>query len=387
MMQCWVCSAPVGEPLLDLPAPSLSSCTQLLPAPTRLYACRNCGHVLSTALPDADTFYSSEYRISLESEDHDQIYEIRDGQPVYRTTRQAQVFLEQVEVPQGGRVLDYGAAKAVTLRKIHNQRPDIEPMVFDVSQDYGAYWEGWISDDNKATFETPTSWEGTVDVITAHYVFEHVHELTERLADLRRLLKPTGRLFFSVPDWTRNPGDLLVSDHVNHFTARSVTELMRRAGFAVDALLTDALPTAIVCVASLAASPSARAPLAAAAEDPIDALPSICAFWTRAAEGLATAAQGWGGRKAAIYGAGFYGAWIASRLGSAVEVLRFIDANPQLTGSRVLDLPVVGPQAEALDGVDLVFVGINPAHARRTAAAIPLLNRADRDVIFLDDLA
>jgi SAM-dependent methyltransferase len=387
-MKCWVCAAPVGEPLLDLPSPSLSSCSQLLPAPTQLYACHNCGHVLSPALPNPDAFYSSEYRISLESEDHDQIYEIRDGQPVYRTTRQAEVFLEQVQVPQQARVLDYGAAKAVTLRKIHKQRPDIEPLVFDVSRDYAAYWEGWISQDNKATFELPASWDGTIDVITAHYVFEHVHELTERLTRMRRLLKPGGRLFFSVPDWTHNPGDLLVSDHINHFTARSVAELMRRAGFVVDALLTDALPAAIVCVASLASSPSALAPAPGeAAEDAIDALPAICAFWTRAAEGLAAAAKGWSGRKAAVYGAGFYGAWIASRLGPAVEILRFIDANPQLAGSQVLDLPVAGPQASALDGVDLVFVGLNPAHARRTAAAIPLLNRAGLDVVFLEDLA
>jgi SAM-dependent methyltransferase len=342
--------------------------------------------VLSPALPDADAFYASEYRISLDSRDHDQIYEMRDGEPVYRTTRQAEVFLERVQVPPGARILDYGAAKASTLRKIRAQRPDIEPLVFDVSQDYAAYWEGWIADDGKAAFELPQSWDGTIDIITAHYVFEHVHALSDRLLRMRRLLKPDGRLFVSVPDWTRNPGDLLVCDHINHFTTRSLTGLMGRAGFAVDALIADALPAAIICIASLTSlpsGPSSRAP----GDDPTDSVTAIASFWTRVADGLAVAGEKWRGRKAAIYGAGFYGAWIATRLGTKVDVLRFIDSNPQLAGGRVVDLPVVGPDDSALDGVDLVLVGLNPAHARRTVATIPLLNREGVEVVILEDLA
>ena len=93
-------------------APALSCC----PPQRGSTPVRACGHVLSPPLPDAEAFYSSEYRISLESDDHDQIYEIRDGQPIYRTTRQAEVFLEQINAPEHARILDYGAAKATTLR-------------------------------------------------------------------------------------------------------------------------------------------------------------------------------------------------------------------------------------------------------------------------------
>ena len=160
---------------------------------------------------------------------------------------------------------------------------------------------------------------------------------------------------------------------------------MRRADFAVEALVTDALPAAIVCVASLNSATSTPQP-DAASPDPLDTLPAITAFWARVAEGLTEAGKRWNGRKAAVYGAGFYGAWIASRLVGSVDVVRFIDANPQLADTQVLDRPVVGPQDSALDGVDLVFVGLNPAHARRTAAAIPLLNRPGLEVVFLDDM-
>lgn len=44
------------------------------------------------------------------------------------------------------------------------------------------------------------AWSGRIDVITAHYVMEHVTDLRGTMALFGRLLKPGGRLYFAVPN-------------------------------------------------------------------------------------------------------------------------------------------------------------------------------------------
>ena len=86
---CRVCGATLGDPALDLAAPALTTTNENLDAPTRIYICDVCAHVQSPEPPDLAAYYDTNYKISLDSEEHDQLYEMRDGAPVYRTDRQA----------------------------------------------------------------------------------------------------------------------------------------------------------------------------------------------------------------------------------------------------------------------------------------------------------
>jgi len=88
------------------------------------------------------------------------------------------------------------------------------------------------------------------------------------------------------------------------------------------------------------------------------------------------------GRRAAIYGSGFYGVFIASRLTDRSNVRYFLDRNPHQQAKRIFDLPVLPPDALG-DEIEVVYVGLNPARAREIAADIEPLHRHARAFFYL----
>ena len=378
---CQVCGSALGDPALDLAAPALTTTNENLDAPTQVYVCDVCAHVQSPEPPDLAAYYDTNYRISLDSEEHDQLYEMRDGAPIYRTDRQAEVVLEKAVLAQGARVLDYGAAKAQTLQKILARRPDLSPHVFDVSDDYRPFWSNWLSADSTASYTVPDAWRGLFDLVTSHYVLEHVADPVGALRTLASLLAPGGRVFFSIPDWTQNTGDLLVADHINHFTVASIRRLAREAGLAVDTLDAGALPSAFVVTCRMGeAEPlvdgSVIEASASQARATARALDQACRQLDREFEANA-------GRTTAVYGAGFYGAFLLTRMVGRVSATCCLDSNRHLWGKTLFDVPIVAPDALPAN-VEVVYVGLNPARARAIAASVPALQRPGLDLVFIE---
>jgi SAM-dependent methyltransferase len=381
-MLCRVCRHELGDSIYASSAPAITSLATTLDAPTKVYVCSECGHCQSDDLPSLDAFYDTDYKISLASDDHDQVYEVRDGKSVFRTDRQAEVAINLIGMHAAAKILDYGAAKATTLRKIIAQRPNASPHVFDVSDDYRTYWASWLRNDACATYQVPSNWRGRFDVVTAHYVIEHVSNPIAVLAELRGLLAPGGKLFFSVPDWTQNTGDLLVVDHVNHFSETSVRVAAWHAGLEVDLLASDQLPGAFVAICSPSKSPSA--PATGKVKDEVEDARAACSFWEAAVTTLDNACESRRDRPSAIFGVGFYGSLVHSRVGKKVPIGCFLDNNPHSWSLRHFGLPV-RPPAEMPGDVRTVFVGLNPSKARAIVAQTPTLNRDNIELVFLGD--
>ncbi|WP_029005302.1 class I SAM-dependent methyltransferase [Azorhizobium doebereinerae] len=382
MIACRVCGAPLGAPAYEAAGPSMTSIMTLIEGPMQVFVCEGCGHAQSPDLPDIRAFYDTGYRISLASEDHDQIFAVgADGQPIYRTAHQAGIALRLLDPPQGARVLDYGAAKATTLRTMMRSRPDLKPAVFDVSTDYAAAWEGWVAVEDRATYEAPLCWTGRFDTVMSHFVLEHVAEPVPFLKEIWRLLKPEGRVLISVPDAVANPGDMMVADHLNHFSAASLARALEVAGFRMEACDATAFPGAFFVTARKSAG---VVPTAGDAAEAARAARAACGFWGGAAERLAAAARRLSGQTCAIYGAGFYGAWIASRVAQHVTLSGFLDQNPNLAGSTLFERPVM-PPADLPADVTAVFIGLNPKKARAIIAQVPALQRDGLERVWLDD--
>jgi len=88
--------------------------------------------------------------------------------------------------------------------------------------------------------DVPDEWVGSADVAVAFSLVEHVEDPLALLRDIRRLLKPRGRLLISTPnrrDWLL---EVLPEEyaaffyrvvHLWYFDAEAVERLMRAAGF------------------------------------------------------------------------------------------------------------------------------------------------------------
>lgn len=384
MTACRVCGSHIAKASYEASAPALTSMMAFIDIPTLAYVCDGCGHAQCADLPDIETFYDTTYRISLESDDHDQIFAVAaDGTPIYRTDHQAAIGLRLLDLPQGAAILDYGAGKATTLRKMCAARPDLHPHVFDVSRDYVPAWDGWVAGEDQATYTVPEAWAGRFDAIISHFVIEHVAEPVGFLKTLRALLAPGGRVLLSMPDVAANPGDMTVADHLNHFSRASLNRALQLSGFALEKIDSDAFPGAFFAVALRSEEPvpidGDRQETAAAAARARE----ICDFWKQATQRLDGAAKQFSGKRAAVYGSGFYGSWICSRIEADVDFRVFLDQNPKLQGSIHFNRPVLAP-ANLDQDVDVVFVGLNPLKARAAIAGQAALHRPGLDLVWID---
>jgi hypothetical protein len=97
-LSCNVCAAPLTHALYEsVDANSLTSLCQVRQGATRVYACGRCAHLQTVEMADATSFYESDYDILVNSEEEDQIYEVKpDGKQVYRTAHQVKVLLDKL---------------------------------------------------------------------------------------------------------------------------------------------------------------------------------------------------------------------------------------------------------------------------------------------------
>lgn len=368
--KCRVCSAILSAPAFDDAGPSLTSIRTVLNVRTQVWLCDTCGHAQSPDLPDVSEFYDTQYRISLDIDGHDQLYENNAGDQVFRTAFQAEM-IQALTLPTEAKVLDFGAGKATTLQRLAQTRPDIVPHVFDVSTDYVEHWVDWVPINQQATYELPQDWSGRFDLITAHFVLEHVASPVEILKELARCLAPNGQIFFSIPDAEGNSGDLLVVDHLNHFTLASITAAMAKANLVTESVDRHAFAGAFVIVAK-GSIPSIK-PTA-----DIAGLRTALIEWENI---LSRLAQNIPDGPIAIYGAGFYGSMISTRLTNKISC--FLDRNPYLQGQNHLGAPVLIPE-DCPSDVTAVIAGLNPARARKILADSVGWLPKDARLIYLD---
>jgi SAM-dependent methyltransferase len=381
-LACLVCGTPSGAPAYRHDAAtSVSSTARPIEVPTAVYVCAVCAHVQTPPLADIAAYYDSSYNVHLESDDADDLYAVHDGVPVYRAQHQATVALDKLALGHGASVLDYGCGKGMSLRALLSRRPDLEGAVFDVSAAYRAAWDAFVPASNQAVYATPSDWDGRFDAVLSFFALEHVADPQAFLAGIRRLLRPGGTAHLTVPNVRRNIGDFIVVDHVNHFMPTSLRRLFAQAGFTDIRIDEDAHDAAYVIDARRGMGPI----------EPVDEgevevhvaeARRYAAFWTSASEAVTRFEAAHAGRPAAIYGSGFYGVFIASRLNDRSNVRYFLDRNPHQRAKRIFGLPAVAPD-DLGDEIEVVYVGLNPARAREIAAGVASLHRRTRTFFYL----
>ncbi|MFN3869435.1 MAG: class I SAM-dependent methyltransferase [Hyphomicrobiaceae bacterium] len=381
---CRACDAPLHSPILSLTPPAISSIARLHPVPVSVSLCAACGHLNSPGIPDALDYFDTEYQFSLESDDHDQIYDVIDGRPRFRTAYQSELVERSCALCDGAKVLDYGAGKATTLRMLLDRRPDIEGHVFDVSRDYQTAWNTWLAPERQATYELPENWGRRFDVVMSLFAFHCIPDPVRAFADIARVLKPGGQFFMLVPDVLTNPADMIVAEHVNHFTPSSIRASLARAGMSAERIDRSAFRGAFLVVARLDESTGTRASRTGRSTAADAAARSIAKFWSGSGTLLADKVAALADRRVAIYGAGVYGTFIASRIRHLCEIVCFVDRNPHLTGTQHLGVPVVAPD-NFPTSIDTVFAGLNPVLAHQAISDWQTtIRRPDLRVVYLD---
>lgn len=385
-LNCNVCGGPLEHRLYESGAArSLTSLCTVYDGATQVYFCHRCGHVQSVEISDIDKYYDSDYDILIQSEEEDQIYQVVDGVTVYRTEHQVRTLLEKVSFPAGSRVLDYGCAKSSMMRALKIGNPDIQTYLFDVSDRYIPFWNNFLTADHWATYVIPSNWEGQFDGVTSFFSLEHMARPQDALQQINRLLKTEGTFYGIVPNVFSNTADMIVVDHVNHFTVPSLKYLLLDAGFEIVDIDDLSHRGALTFVARKVgcSAKDIGMPRAEEIRNTFEKADEIARYWNgigervKAFESSIKAVD-----RIAIYGAGVYGAFITSCLLHSQKIVCVIDQNPFLHGRTANGARVVAPAELPVD-VRVVLVGLNPAYAEKLIDEIQEFRSRNLEYFFL----
>jgi SAM-dependent methyltransferase len=205
-------------------------------------ACMDCGFVYADDLPGQETF-DRYYRELSKYESHDTGGEVA---PWAATIHRSIVAEVSARLPdRRARILDVGAASGHLLAAFRSA--GFEHVVgFDPSprcsqlgfERYG------VRIINEPISQIALGGE-RFDIVLLASVLEHLRDIGGAIRGLGELLAPGGAIWFEVPDAARfarhvhSPFHQFSLEHINFFTKKSLSRLMRRYGFeAVDAWTT-----------------------------------------------------------------------------------------------------------------------------------------------------
>ena len=128
-------------------------------------------------------------------------------------------------------VLDFGCGVGSFLSEINAAHPHIELYAFDLDNKNESSIKNLSSFKNFFTGDYRNI-NKKFSLITFIHSLEHMPDPVEVLSYIRNnLLEENGFLMIQVPNVEENSFDLLVADHISHFTPHSLEQLIKRAGF------------------------------------------------------------------------------------------------------------------------------------------------------------
>ena len=157
-----------------------------------------------------------------------------------RTLVQKRRLIENTTGKNKGNILDVGCGTGAFLNTMKEAGWDatgIEPDQSAREKALDLY--GLHLDNSEKFYELPAQ---AFDAITMWHVLEHVHDLHEYIDQLKKIVKPTGKLFIAVPNYTAYDAKVYkefwaaydVPRHLYHFSPASMKTLLNLHGMKIE---------------------------------------------------------------------------------------------------------------------------------------------------------
>ncbi|MDB5203875.1 MAG: Methyltransferase type 12 [Ferruginibacter sp.] len=204
--------------------------------------CAGCTLMFTQDVPGQNAigpYYASDNYIS--HSDTDKGFVNRLYHAVRKRTLQAKRRLVQRETHlPAGVILDIGCGTGAFLNEMQTNKwtgIGLEPDETARNNAQRLYNISPLSPDNLFKLE-----HGSVDAISMWHVLEHVHQLQEYVVQMEKLLRPGGRIFIAVPNYTSHDAQHYKEDwaaydvprHLYHFSPQSMRRLMQVNGLTVE---------------------------------------------------------------------------------------------------------------------------------------------------------
>lgn len=366
---CPICASDttsVLQPFADLPR--VTSDCKPFQGGGGLAQCKDCGAPFKPLTPkllaELDAIYA-DYDVYYQGGGADQIVFSADGEPPRRRCEVLADSLGSLFSKPAGRLVDIGCGNGAFLRAVRNKAPDwrlngveISPGCVSALQTFSGL---------EQVGPSIQVLDGDFDLVSLIHCLEHVADPLNSLIEIRQRLSPDGRLFIQCPDFRENPYDLVIADHLNHFSAASLAHLLGRAGFAVETLTKGLVKREI----SLVAYPARQSDQRFEPQEKITANAALA--W------LVETSRRFRPNQDAepffIFGTSIAASWLAGD--ESRRITGFIDEDETRQGRHLFEKPVLSPDMVpagarvALALSPTIAASIGARHARRGWILIP----------------
>jgi len=351
--QCTICG---GPPASDTTVPFNGVTSDVKPWPrlSDLLICGDCGLLhkrrSSEWFQDAASIYA-DYEAYHQGGGYEQT--VRNNESAALSPRSSLLVRfarAHQALPERGRLLDVGCGNGAFLRAFATQFPSWELVGADHSPS-GEVAVRAIPGVTDFVVGGPAEADGHFDLISLVHVLEHVPDPVSFLHQVEAKLRPGGAVLIDAPDFSANPFDLVVADHVSHYSFATLSDLVERSGFrlaAYDRTTVRKEHLALLVRAEAGEQPVHEHPAANAAPT-IEFLVALAAWLP----------SHFDGQSIGILGTGIAATWAHGQAARSVSF--FVDEDPNRVGKYYLGLPVVSP-ASVVTGAT-VFVAQPPAIA------------------------
>ncbi|MFH0986168.1 MAG: class I SAM-dependent methyltransferase [Candidatus Omnitrophota bacterium] len=236
----------------DFPSlPRITSDCRSFEAGGQLYVCLSCGGVQK--LPDAqwlkeiEGIYSNYEAYYQAGGDEQVVFDRAAGAP----RRRSDVILERLtaekQLGATGRAIDVGCGNGATLSAMSRLLPGWSLSGYELG-DGTLPRLSRIPRFEKLCTGTLEAIDGPFDLVTLVHALEHFPSPSDALSRLAKVVGD-GKIFIEVSNIEENPFDILIADHLMHFSPGTLSNLLGRFGFAQTLVATDWIPKEISLLA------------------------------------------------------------------------------------------------------------------------------------------
>ena len=323
----------------------------------RLFACGNCGGIQK--LPDdrwfreIDEIYSG-YEIYKLSDGEEQLI-FTDAGPLPRSQRLVDFLRGSSKLPESGSLIDIGCGNGAALARYSKAFPDWKLFGSELSDRALSRLRkmpNFIELYTKPVEEI----DGPFDLVSMIHSLEHMPSPRSALEQATRLLADDGVLFVEVPDAETSPFDLLVADHLTHFSRSTLRYMAAQVGASMSHISNSVLPKEITMIGR-------RGPTDITMPGGQDGIRIAQANVLWLGQVLASARDFSRSKPFGIFGTSISGMWLYGALGGAASF--FVDEDPSRIGQKYAGKPILSPR-EAPSGT-IVFIPLAPGLASKIA--------------------
>ena len=328
----------------------------------KLAVCMGCGAVQK--IPDAawlneiNQIYSSYQAYHIADGEEQTVMDPHTGLPKKRSVVLMQQLHGSYTFPEAARIVDIGCGDGVTLKAMSEIFPtwklygyELQSSKFNLLSRIPGFQQLYTGD--------IAAISETFNFVSMMHSLEHFTQPLKTLMQLRSKIEQKGHLFVQVCNIEENPFDILVADHLMHFSPASLSNMAAQAGFGCVTVQTDWVKKEISFFGSAENQP---VPLIKSDTKKIYARVSEHVTWLSAliehAKSTAKSSATFG-----IFGTANAATWLATELGDQVKF--FVDEDPNRIGRTYMGKPVVAPKD--IPVASTVYLALAPSLASKIA--------------------